>query len=74
MSVVINSLTVDCHDPKALAEFWTAALGWHVVDESDEGVMIAPFPSPSPASSRSFSRRTPTTRSSRTDGTSTSRR
>ena len=46
MSVVINSLTVDCHDPKAVAEFWTAALGWHVVDESDEGVMIAPFPEP----------------------------
>jgi catechol 2,3-dioxygenase-like lactoylglutathione lyase family enzyme len=43
MSVVINNLTVDCRDPKALAGFWTAALGWHVVDESDEGVMIAPF-------------------------------
>jgi catechol 2,3-dioxygenase-like lactoylglutathione lyase family enzyme len=43
MSVVINNLTVDCRDPKALAEFWTGALGWHVVEESDEGVMIAPF-------------------------------
>jgi catechol 2,3-dioxygenase-like lactoylglutathione lyase family enzyme len=48
MSVVINTLTVDCRDPKSLAEFWTAALGWHVVDESDEGVMIAPFNEPHP--------------------------
>ena len=47
MSVVINSLTVDCHDPRALAEFWTAAW-WHVVDESDEGAMIAPFTEPQP--------------------------
>jgi len=43
MSVVINNLTVDCRDPKALAEFWTTALGWQVVDESEDGVMIAPF-------------------------------
>jgi catechol 2,3-dioxygenase-like lactoylglutathione lyase family enzyme len=48
MSVVINTLTVDCRDPQALAEFWTAALGWQVVDESDEGVMIAPFAEPRP--------------------------
>jgi hypothetical protein len=48
MSIVINSLTVDCHDPKALAEFWTTALGWLVIHESDEGVMIAPFEEPHP--------------------------
>jgi predicted enzyme related to lactoylglutathione lyase len=48
MSVEINNLTVDCRDPKALAEFWTAALGWVVVDESDDGVMIAPFAEPRP--------------------------
>jgi len=43
MSVVINNLTVDCQNPRALAEFWTAALGWQIVEESEEGVMIAPF-------------------------------
>ena len=43
MSLAINTLTVDCHDPKALADFWTAALGWLVIDESDNGVMIAPY-------------------------------
>ena len=48
MSVVINNLTVDCRDPKALAEFWTAALGWQIVDESEDGVMIAPFAEPHP--------------------------
>ena len=48
MSVVINNLTVDCRDPKALADFWTEALGWHVVEESDDGVMIAPFTEPHP--------------------------
>ena len=43
MSMVINTLTVDCHDPKAVADFWIAALGWLVIAESEEGVMIAPF-------------------------------
>jgi predicted enzyme related to lactoylglutathione lyase len=43
MSVVINNLTVDCQNPRALADFWTAALGWQIVEESEEGVMIAPF-------------------------------
>jgi hypothetical protein len=43
MSIVVNSLTVDCHDPGAVAAFWTAALDWLVIAESDEGVMIAPF-------------------------------
>jgi len=43
MTIVINNLTVDCDDPRALAEFWTAALGWLIIAESDEGVMIAPY-------------------------------
>jgi hypothetical protein len=43
MSVAVNSLTVDCRDPKALAEFWTTALGWLVIAQDEEGVMIAPF-------------------------------
>ena len=43
MSLAVNNLTVDCHDPRAVAAFWTAALGWQVVDENEEGVMIAPY-------------------------------
>lgn len=43
MSLTVNSLTVDCHDPRAVADFWTAALGWQVVDQGEDGVMIAPY-------------------------------
>ena len=43
MSVAVNSLTVDCHDPRAVATFWSAALDWPILSESDDGVMIAPF-------------------------------
>ena len=43
MSVVINSLTVDCHEPKAVAEFWSLALGWPILVDTPDEVMIAPF-------------------------------
>ncbi len=43
MTVAINSLSVDCHDPKLVAEFWSAALEWPILFESDDEVMIAPF-------------------------------
>jgi hypothetical protein len=43
MSVVINSLTVDCHDPRAVGSFWSAALSWPILFDSDDEVMIAPF-------------------------------
>ena len=42
MTLSINSLTVDCHDPRSVSTFWTDALGWLVVGEDDGGVMIAP--------------------------------
>ena len=48
MTIVINSLTVDCHDPRAVARFWSAALDWPILEESDEGAMIAPFREPRP--------------------------
>jgi len=43
MSLAVNSLTVDCHDPKAVAHFWSAALDWPILVESPDEVMIAPF-------------------------------
>jgi catechol 2,3-dioxygenase-like lactoylglutathione lyase family enzyme len=43
MSLSVNNLTVDCRDPRMLSEFWTAALGWQVVDQNEDGVMIAPY-------------------------------
>ena len=48
MSLGINNLTVDCHDPQAVSAFWTDALGWTVVDEDPNGVMIAPQRDPKP--------------------------
>jgi predicted enzyme related to lactoylglutathione lyase len=32
----IQALTVDAHNPKALAEFWAEALGWTVNEDGDE--------------------------------------
>ncbi len=43
MTIAINSLTVDSHDPRAMAAFWSAALDWPILFESDEEVLIAPF-------------------------------
>lgn len=43
MALHINTLTVDCHDPHAVARFWSAALDWPIISEADDEVMIAPF-------------------------------
>ncbi|MGH8927681.1 MAG: VOC family protein [Acidimicrobiia bacterium] len=48
MSITPNSLTIDCHDPRAVARFWSAALDWPIYSESSEEVMIAPFDQPRP--------------------------
>ena len=40
---IANSLTVDTHDPRAVAAFWSAALDWPILYESADEVMIAPF-------------------------------
>ena len=48
MTVAINSLTVDCHDPGRIARFWSTVLDWRILHESEEGVMIAPFEEPQP--------------------------
>jgi catechol 2,3-dioxygenase-like lactoylglutathione lyase family enzyme len=39
----LTEIAVDCHDPAALAAFWAAALGYHVVRTEDEQVEIAPW-------------------------------
>lgn len=43
MTIAINSLTVDTHDPRAVAAFWSAALDWPILYDSEDEVMIAPF-------------------------------
>ena len=42
-----GELAIDCHNPRALAEFWCEVLGYTITDEGDGLVEIAPAP-PSP--------------------------
>jgi hypothetical protein len=39
----LTEIIVDCHDPVAQAAFWTAALGYHVVNSGEDWVEIAPW-------------------------------
>lgn len=36
MSLKIQCLTVDAHDPRALAEFWAKVLGWKIGEDGDD--------------------------------------
>ena len=38
----IQCLTIDCHDPKLLGEFWSQVLGWRVTHESESEVVLEP--------------------------------
>ena len=42
VSLRIQSLTIDCRDPKALASFWAEVLGWTVTFDEDDEVVIEP--------------------------------
>ncbi len=43
MASRLTEVVVDCHDPEALAAFWAAALGYHVVRSEDGQVEVAPW-------------------------------
>ena len=36
MSLKIQAVTVDAHNPKVLAEFWAEALGWTISEDGDD--------------------------------------
>ena len=38
----IQCLTIDCHNPKLLGEFWGEVLGWQVTHESEFEVVVEP--------------------------------
>ncbi|MGH3322073.1 MAG: VOC family protein [Streptosporangiaceae bacterium] len=38
----IATIAIDALQPKTVAEFWCAVLGWRVVEEDSDGVSIAP--------------------------------
>jgi predicted enzyme related to lactoylglutathione lyase len=42
VSSLVDTLTFDCRDPRVLAAFWSAALGYRLEDADDEGASIVP--------------------------------
>ncbi|MBN9393368.1 MAG: VOC family protein [Chloroflexi bacterium] len=40
MASKVRTITVDCADPKRLADFWTAALNYQLKDIDEEGALI----------------------------------
>jgi hypothetical protein len=40
MSSAFTEVVIDCHDPMALAVFWSHVLGYKVIDEDGESVEI----------------------------------
>ena len=46
MTLSLDTLTIDCHDPKLLADFWCAALGYRLDEIDEEGAVIKPASGP----------------------------
>lgn len=42
MTSRLTNICIDAADPLSLAHFWCTVLAWEIVEESDEGVTIAP--------------------------------
>jgi hypothetical protein len=42
VTLSVDALNVDCHDPRLVADFWCAALGYRLVEIDDEGAEIKP--------------------------------
>jgi hypothetical protein len=42
MTSRLSEISVDCANPRTLARFWAAALGYDVLDETDELVEVGP--------------------------------
>jgi hypothetical protein len=42
VSVRWYSVVVDCHDVKAQSSWWASVLGWAIVYEADDEVVVAP--------------------------------
>jgi catechol 2,3-dioxygenase-like lactoylglutathione lyase family enzyme len=42
MSLRWYTMVVDCHDVKAQSRWWADVLGWQIVYESDDEVVVAP--------------------------------
>ena len=42
MTLHINTLTIDCHDPHEQARFWSEALEWELILDPDGDPMVVP--------------------------------
>src|SRR6185503_19411809 len=42
MTLSVDTLTIDCHDPKLLADFWCAALAYRLDEIDQEGAVVEP--------------------------------
>ena len=51
MASTLDTVTVDCADPRRLAEFWAASLAWSVDDADDDGAFVRPPERGSPGGS-----------------------
>lgn len=46
MTLSVDTLTIDCHDPKLLADFWCAALGYRLDEIDEEDAIVKPAAGP----------------------------
>ena len=46
MTLSVDTLTIDCHDPRVVADFWCEALGYRLVEIDDEDAEIQPADGP----------------------------
>ena len=42
MPVTLHHIVMDTHDLPGLARFWTQALGWKILSERDQEIVIGP--------------------------------
>jgi len=42
VTLAVDTLTFDCHDPKLVADFWCTALGYRLDEIDEEGAVIGP--------------------------------
>jgi predicted enzyme related to lactoylglutathione lyase len=42
MTSQISVVAIDALQPRVVADFWCAVLGWHILDEEDYGIGIGP--------------------------------
>lgn len=42
MAIRIDAVTIDCHDPERLANFWAAVLDYRVTEKDEDSVTIEP--------------------------------